>query len=266
MKRILLPTDFSDNSWSAAVYTLKLYIDEVCMFYFLHATHKKSLKSEAFKSLLQLKEQAEESNANANHSFDVILSTQNLKSAIKKAVKKHKIDVTVMGTKVSTMANKFFFVSNTLKIVKRIKTCPFLIIPEEYDFVIPKQVAFPTDYNRFYSYLELDVLKDFVSLYNSKIRIVHINVEEKLNDIQEYNIESLKNYLEDYEYSLHWMPKYTNKAKEINAFIEDLNIDILIMIKNKHSFFEKIIKEDLVKKLVLNSKVPFLIIPNSNIK
>jgi len=262
MKRILLPTDFSDNSWSAAVYALKLYADEVCTFYFLHSLQKKSLKSEAFESLLQLKDQAEESNANANHSFDVILSTQNLKTAIKKSAKKCKIDLTVMGTQSSVNANKLFYRSNTLKIVKKVKTCPFLVLPEEYDFVVPRQVAFPTDYNRFYSFLELDVLKDFVSLFNSKIRVVHINVENKLNNIQEYNIESLKNYLEDYEYSLHWMPNYTNKTKEINVFIEDLNIDILVMIKYKHSFFEKLIKEDLIKKLVLTSRVPFLVIPN----
>ncbi|GAL72486.1 hypothetical protein JCM19302_1608 [Jejuia pallidilutea] len=33
-KHILLPTDFSDNSWSAIVYTLKLYANETARFIF----------------------------------------------------------------------------------------------------------------------------------------------------------------------------------------------------------------------------------------
>jgi hypothetical protein len=35
---ILLPTDFSDNAWSAIVYAFKLYEEEDCAFYFLHST------------------------------------------------------------------------------------------------------------------------------------------------------------------------------------------------------------------------------------
>ena len=36
MKNILLPTDFSDNSWNAIEYALKLFKDEPCKFYLLH--------------------------------------------------------------------------------------------------------------------------------------------------------------------------------------------------------------------------------------
>ena len=36
MKKILLPTDFSDNAWNAIEYALKLFKDEVCTFYLLN--------------------------------------------------------------------------------------------------------------------------------------------------------------------------------------------------------------------------------------
>ena len=36
-QHILLPTDFSDNALAAIEYTLKLYANEPCTFYFLHA-------------------------------------------------------------------------------------------------------------------------------------------------------------------------------------------------------------------------------------
>jgi len=274
MKRnILLPTDFSDNAWSAAVYALKLYADEECSFYFLNAvtiagapfedlSNKilKTMEEEAMKELLDLKALAESSNANANHNFDIILSTNDLTKAIKDAVKKHGINLIIMSTKGATGAQEFFFGSNTVRVVKK-TNCPVLIVPEEYDFIEPEQIAFPTDYNRFYTSKEIKPLTQLADLYDSKIRIVHINVEEELNDVQDYNLIALQSYLTDYKYSLHWMPKYAKKVVEINDFIEELGIDILAMVKYKHSFIEAIIKEPVIKKLGFQSKIPFLVIP-----
>ena len=75
-RKILLPTDFSDNAWNAAVYALKLFKDEVCTFYFLNSTSIKvstlsnlsnkllrAMQDDAKKELLALKDLAETSNA-----------------------------------------------------------------------------------------------------------------------------------------------------------------------------------------------------------
>ena len=274
IRRILFPTDFSDNSWSAIVYALKLFKDEFCTFYFLNsaALHAstmsnfsnkllKKMEEDAMNELIALKELAETSDANANHTFQIILSSKDLKSAVKKAVKEWNIDLVIMGTKGASGSKKIFFGSQTIHVLKSLKHCPILIIPEEYDFIAPTQIAFPTDYNRFYDIKELKPLLQLALLHNSKIRIVHLNYEEELNDIQDYNLTVLKSYLNDYEYTLHWMPKYAKKATEINDFIEELGINILAMIKYKHSFIEKIIKEPVIEKIGFHPIVPFLVIP-----
>ena len=36
MKHILLPTDFSDNSWNAITYAIQLFKDEACVFFILN--------------------------------------------------------------------------------------------------------------------------------------------------------------------------------------------------------------------------------------
>ena len=36
MKKVLLPTDFSDNAWNAITYALDLLKDESCEFFLLH--------------------------------------------------------------------------------------------------------------------------------------------------------------------------------------------------------------------------------------
>jgi nucleotide-binding universal stress UspA family protein len=275
-RRILLPTDFSDNAWSAAVYAFKFYANEDCSFYFLNSTILKvstlsnlsnklirAMEEEAMRELLALKDLAETSNANANHDFHIILSLSDLNSAIKRAIKEKDIDLIIMGTKGATGAKEFFFGSNTVKIVNNITDCPILIVPEDYDFIIPSQIAFPTDYNRFYGKKELKPLIELADIHNSKIRIVHINVEEnnELNDIQDYNLIMLQSYLQNNDYSLHWMPNYAKKVTEINDFIEELEINILAMVNYKQSFIEKIIKEPVIKKIGFHPIIPFLVIP-----
>ncbi|WP_296381523.1 universal stress protein [Winogradskyella sp.] len=273
-KNILLPTDFSDNAWCAAVYALKLYAEEECVFYFLHSTKMKTstmsnisnrllkvMSDNAKEELLELKEMAENANVNANHEFKIILSIEAMDDAIEFAIQKYKIDLIVMGTKGATGAKEIFFGSNTVKIIKHIKSCPILLVPHEYDFVEPKQIAFPTDYNRFYGE-ELLPLKRLVELYNSKIRIVHINEEKNLSHLQDYNVAMLKTYLENYPHSFHWMPDYTKKANAIVDFIEELNINILVMINYKHSFIESIINEPVIKKIGFHATVPFFVIPS----
>jgi len=274
MKRIVLPTDFSDNSWSAVVYAMKLFSEESCTFYFLHSTLIKALifsnlssklletiRDDAMKELLELKIQAEKSNTNTNHVFEVVLSTDGLVEAIEDTVKSHKIDIVVVGTKGATGAKEFFFGSNTVKLIERMKSCPVLVVPDDYNFIVPKQLAYPTDFNRYFSEKELRPLKDLVTLYASKIRILHINVEEKLNAFQKFNMFKLDEYLKQYEHSFHWMPYYTKKEKEINSFIQELEIDMLAMVNYKHSLIEYIVKEPVIKKLGFHLTIPFLVIP-----
>ncbi|WP_044397462.1 universal stress protein [Lacinutrix sp. Hel_I_90] len=275
MKHILLPTDFSDNAWSAAVYALKLYTNEVCTFYFLNSTKFKAsatrsyitnkyietLRAEALQELTNLKKMARVANANTNHTFEIIAHEKDLEAAINDSIRLHDIDLVVMGTKGATGAKEVFFGSNTVHIISKIKDCPVLVVPDEFDFVIPKEIAFPTGFNRYYSNIELDPLRAMSSLYNSKIKVIHINTEDHLTSVQTYNKDMLHDYLKQYEHSFHWLPKYTKKASAINEFITDLNINLLVMVNYEHSFIEKIINEPVVKKIGFHPIIPFLVIP-----
>ena len=275
MKKILLPTDFSDNAWCAAVYALNLYSKEESTFYFLHSYKMKAsamsnlsnkllrtMAENAQKDLQELKDMAEKSNANPNHKFEMILSADAMDDAIELAIAKHGIDLIIMGTKGATGAKQIFMGSNAVKTIKSIKNCPVLLIPDEFDFEEPKQIAFPTDFNRFFGE-ELIPLKELSKLYESKIRILHINEEENLSHQQDYNLAMLKAYLEDYPHSFHWMPDYAKKEKTIIDFIEELDINVLVMINYKHSFIESIINEPVIKKIGFHATIPFFVIPSS---
>ena len=275
-KNILLPTDFSDNAWSAVIYVLKLYANEECTFHFLHSSKIKVsamsnlsnkllevMAKNAMKELKDLQEMAIKTNVNVNHDFNIILSTEDIQFAIESAVEKYNIDVVVMGTKGATGAKEFFFGSNTVRVIKKMRLCPILVVPDGYYFIKPKNIGFPTDFNRFYGE-ELVPLKELASLFDSKIRVVSIVYSDKLSDLQDYNMISLKKHLKNFKTQFHCMPDYDKKTVEIFDFIEELNINVLVMINYKHSFIESIIKEPVIKKIGFHPIVPFFVIPSVN--
>lgn len=274
---ILIPTDFSDNAWSAALYALKLYSNEPCTFYLLHTWSFKNSavrtyitseyldtnKVETKKRLLEFKDELKAKSTNSDHNFKIIYSTDALLPTIKKAIITHHINLVVMGTKGATGAKEFFFGSNTVNIINKIRLCPILVVPDAFPFMKPKQIAFPTDFNHFYDE-EILPIKQLSKLHKSKIRVFHINGEKNLTEKQNYNLAMLKAYLEDYKHSFHWMKDYDKKENAINDFIKVFDINILTMINYKHSFIERIIKEPIIKKIGFQPIIPFLVIPDSD--
>ena len=273
-KKILLPTDFSDNAWNAIIYALKLYANETCDFYLLNSIKIKgstmsnfssklssTIRKSALKDMLDLKQMIERVNANANHNFEILVSNADLKDALETAIKKHTIQMIIMGTKGASGAKEFFFGSNTVNVINKVRLCPILTIPDQFDFVEPKKIAFSTDFNRLYKEEELAPLKEITDLYNSEINIVHLNNEEHLNEVQEYNSKVLENDLKDYNHHFFWIPNYGKKANDINDFIKEQNINMLAMVNYKHSFIEKITKEPVIKTIGFQPFIPFLVIP-----
>ncbi|MFD0836081.1 universal stress protein [Mariniflexile aquimaris] len=271
---ILLPTDFSDNAWNAAVYALKLYEEFKCTFYFLHSTKiaampttvrssklSDTVNSAAKKELLELKELANVSNPNLNHSYEIIVSPVGIKDAIETTIKKHNINLVVMGTKGATGAKELLFGSNTVSIIKKMRLAPILVVPEDYDFVVPRQIAFPTDFNRVYTHIEINALINLAIIHGSKIRIVHVNKEKKLSTVQEQNKATLNDSLKEYDHTFHWMPDYTKIANAIYDYVEELDIDILAMVNYKHSIIEDLVHEPVISKIGYHLKIPFLVIP-----
>ncbi|NRR93440.1 universal stress protein [Winogradskyella undariae] len=272
-KNILLPTDFSDNAWSAAVYAMKLYKNEECTFHFLHSSKMKVsamssmsnklirvMAENAERDLAELKSLAEKNKINENHSFKVISNANDLEHAIEVIILKEKIDLIIIGTRGAGMAKEIIFGSNTVNIIKQIKNCPVLVIPKDYEFETLEQIAFPTDFNRAYGD-ELLPLKQLTNLYNSKIRIMHINKEDNISETQKQNLALLSTYLDHYDYNFHWLTDYDTKEKVITDFIKELKINILVMINYKHSFMENIIKEPIIKNIGFHPTIPFLVIP-----
>ena len=272
--QILIPTDFSENAWSAALYAVKLYGNEPCTFYFLHAwtfvntgsrtyispSYIDKLQDTAKGQLTALKERAISESTNSAHEFKTIFTTDSLIDSLIFAIGKQKIDLLVMGTKGATGAKEFLLGSNSVSVINKVKLCPVMLVPDHYEFVIPSSIGFPTDFNRLYGE-ELLAIKKLATLHNSAINILNINGLDKLSEAQRNNFDILREYLKDDPHTFYWKSDYNKKEHAIKDFIVENTINILTMINYEHNFIENLTKEPVINKMGYHSEIPFMVIP-----
>ncbi len=184
MKKILLPTDFSDNAQNAINYALNLYKDEACKFYLLNTytpiiysyDYRMSaggylgevadiVRENSIEKLEKIEKELKEKFNNFKHQFKIISSFNLLTDEIKDIVSKHSIDLIIMGTKGASGVKEVLFGSNTIRIIKK-ANCAVLAVPDGYFFEEPKEILFPTDYKIDYSKKQLKNLKTITEIFN----------------------------------------------------------------------------------------------------
>jgi nucleotide-binding universal stress UspA family protein len=281
MKRILLPTDFSENAYNAAKYAVQLFSSEECTFYLLntytpvlydneylvynsnHPTLTESYQDKSKKGLDRVLRRIERNFKNENHHFEKISSFNLLNDEMKEVVAEKEIDLIVMGTKGATGAEEILFGTHTVHAIKKAR-CPLLAIPSHYKYKAPKEVLFPTDYEGEIPGL-LGIMKDLASVHSSTIHILHVYFGVDLSSSQASRKKALSTAFKDIA---HHFYSITGKSvtHAIYDFQEENEIDMLCMVNNKHSFFENLLFTPVVNEIGFNVKVPFLVIPSKKRK
>jgi nucleotide-binding universal stress UspA family protein len=279
MKNILIPTDFSENAWNATQYALELFKNQDCVFHLLNS-YTPAIASSRFmaatvqvgmfentaqlsskRGLQNIIKRIYKTYKNPRHSFKTSSSFSFLVDEVKEAIEKQKIDLVVAGTKGASGFDEVFMGSNTVRIIKSIKNCPILAVPQYYEFVKPNEIAFATSFNRFYTKSELQPLKEMAKTFNATIRIVHVQYEIKaLTELQQFNLSMLRKYLNDIQHYVHTVSELNSISKTLEVFTEALDIHLLAMLNYQHSYLEKMTRESVIKRIAFHTQVPLLII------
>lgn len=283
MKNILIPTDFSKNAWNAVSYAMALYAHENCHFFLLNTytpsisnsrfmaamafDHAEEIQNFSKQGLQHLLEKIESKFDNPNHHFTTISSFSLLIDEVKEIVEDYAIDMVILGTKGCSGLEGVFMGSNAVRIIKAVKTCPVLAIPEYFDFEKPTEIAFATDFNRFYTPSELEPIINLVHSFGSVLRIVHVQYEIKaLTEVQQFNLTMLRKYLGDVEHYIHTISELSSVSKTMEVFVEELDVHLLAMLNYQHSYMERMTREPVVEKVAFHTQVPLLVIPELGMK
>ena len=278
-KHVIVPTDFSETADRALEYARALFRSDSCSFHLLNTytpaiSHSRfmatslhgsmmeeNVQSASEQGLQELVDSLLTKNANPLHTFNTISSFNILTEEICNISEVNEIRLVVTGTTGKSGLKEVFLGSNTVRILNSAQECPILTIPPEANFTPPKQIAFITDYKRNFSAAVLQPLLDIASTYGSKIRVMHIKEEHELNKHQQSNKSILEEYLSKLTYTIHEMPYYGSKAKVIQHFLEDMEVDMVSLVHYKHGFLEELLREPVIKKVIFHAQVPMLVLP-----
>ena len=278
MKKILLPTDFSNNSWNAIKYALSLFKNETCHFYLLNTYTPiiyqydyiqtssaqfeplNTIEETSKKGLDSMLQKIENEFKNPKHTFVQVSSYNALISEINKLHDDLVMDFIVMGTKGATGAIEILFGSNTVHVIKNAK-CPVLAIPNDFSFETTHEILFPSDYEVDFQEKHIQPIIDIASSNHSKVHVLNVSFGYDLSEPQEHNKQKIEAYFKNISHVFHSASNLTIE-EAITKFQVKYKIKLLVMINNKHSFFENLFFKSIINQIGFHLNIPFLVIPS----
>ena len=278
-KRIILPTDFSENAWNAIVYALAIFKDVPCDFFILNAYQVGTsglstkmgvandtrlfnlIKEESERELKKTLERIQEVSSNPDHSFKSLSVVDNLVNAIGRTVYNQGVDYIIMGTKGASGLKEVFMGSNAYKIIREIDFCPIIAVPDDYHSNgTIRTILLATGYEHLFESYELKPLLQIAELFDAKIRIAHV-ADGKFAKEQEQSKKAIKNKLKSIQFDFVELEKDSTINNTIQKTVKvDDSVDMVAMINHDRGFFERLTREPVIKKIAFNSQVPFLVI------
>ncbi len=208
MKKILIPTDFSLNSYLTIDYVTGLLKNEPCEYYFLNSytygvTGLNAIellqvddaffdepKEESLKQLGALVEHCTLDSDNDKHSFYAITENTDLIESIKTNVEKIGIDLVIVSGNSNKTVGK-----NTELILEKVRTCPVLIVPPNAS--ISKGLCFTmaSDFKQRINTLEIDRFIKTFEHTKLDIAILVLQEQKHLTAQAVSNLDSFNTYL-----------------------------------------------------------------------
>lgn len=270
MKKILVPTDRSENANHALKYALNLFKGEEVEFVLFQSydipTYTADMPmpidtigaEELTRILSQDVAKLKEEYAGSSFQFSCVVEAGSLTMNVEGLVEDSGIDLIVMGTKGASGIAAAIIGSNTADVIQA-AACPLLAVPESADVnAMPKNILFATDNKGLSSSSVVDSLIYFAKKYSSHIHLMNVLDEGKMTTVEEA-VAGLKldHILESTEHSFHF-ENSNDKAEAIENYLNTHSIDMLAVIPRKNNFFDAIFHRSVTRKLTLHTKVPLL--------
>ena len=279
MKKILLPTDFSDNAWNAIAYALEFFKNEACEFHILHTytptfyrvdymmggptvsaipdTGVDVAQAGLDKTLKDIKLKFK----NPEHSYKTLSAFNTLTNEVEELTENNNFDLIVMGTQGAKGAKEIFLGTHTVHVIRKSKI-PVMVIPTGYGFKELKSILFPTDYRQPFKEEVVLFLTALVNKHKAKLTVLHVKEGDGLTDAQEANKKALADCLKKVD------PDFVAVSKKlmpsaIHEFIKEHESGLLAMVNRKHNFLERLFVKQNIDTIGFHTTVPFLVMPDT---
>lgn len=277
MRKILVPTDFSDNAFKAIAYAAEIARAKKGIIHLLHVIEPSlnmatmQTDSQNRKVVKNRSDRLQRTLKAARAVYPDIriipwLAGGKVVDSILTYAREKKVNLVVMGTKGAGGLKKFFVGTVTAEVVSK-SPVPVLTVPVSYQVQQPEKILFAT--NQFEkSKRILNKITAIPKLFNSEIHVVVF----KQTDGSEhadliYNQEQLDDYLRFLREAFPALIfqgallKGDNFEFATDSYCNEHGGDMMVMVTYPKSFFERIFQQSETKQMVFHSTRPILAIP-----
>lgn len=268
MKRIIVPTDFSNSAWNAFLYAAKLAEKINAELIIINSymvprsgaaniiSIRTIMKEDSEGELKNWMKKIKETGIGDNLVIKEKSIYGSLVDTLKSQIKDYGDQLIVMGSLGETGSLEKIMGSNTSKVVAKVK-CPVFVIPLDATFSFSRRIIFAADFSNVPENINLKLLKELCFLHPAdKLDFVH--VVETSKDAQADHIK-FDVFLKDIPFS-HQMISGSDVADTLDKYVTQSKTDLLVLIKKKKGLYQRIFQESVTKKLTLSAKIPLLIL------
>lgn len=273
MKKILLPTDFSDNANQAINYAIDLFGLNKVQYILVHAFVEPRNSADMLVSIndilqKQVKEDLDKAYDRIIEKYPQVtpiiekrLEYGSLYRALAAIVEEDNIDYIVMGTRGASGLKKAIMGSNTSTILKKVK-CPVIVVPETFQLKPIKKIGLATDYSGLDNDMALQPLTTLLKSSGSELLVVNVTKEQVLaggkheKKMGDMNLGHMFSGITQSFYTVDDQ----DVIGAVKHFIKEHKVDILAMIAKEHTLLERLFTPSLTKEMSMASDIPLLII------
>lgn len=271
MKTFIVPTDLSETSMNAAVYAVQLAAEvKDAKIILYNVFNKSSASGERTQTGEQLSmkndmevalESVKTNMLNTNASVEITCVAEendSLINSIERFAMLHKADLIVMGITESSRMNQVLKGSNTLNMVHK-NACPVIIVPAHVQFKSIKNVLLASDFHDVDNTTPVKSISAVLNLFQPNVHVVNVDAEHFVELSETYKTERAKMeaILSGYKTAFYFIRQY-DFVEAIARFAVDKDIDLILTVPRKHSFFSNLFRTSHTKKLAYNSDVAIL--------
>lgn len=272
MKTILATTDFTSDSLRAVKYAARLAVDSGAKLLVLHATHipivsdtyfdirvtLEEMKADDEKSLTNLVNKLQDEfgpDLKINKKLQIGFTND----VIRETVKKGEVSLVVMGITHADRFSQAVFGSTSTDLAGTIDV-PVLIVPEKAVYKRWTYVAFAFDQYNIPTGTGVRVLKELISLDDSKLRFVHVN-DNVFSDDDDKNVQPLYKIFKGIDTKTYFLKHEPGRTNEVLMdWVKRHKASVVVMVARKHNILWRIFSESSTKKMAFSSSVPVLVL------
>jgi nucleotide-binding universal stress UspA family protein len=273
MYKILVPTDYSDNSKNAAEYAFSLAKHSRAKITLFHAFHvpiptdlhtlPRNTDELAAENIYKLRNYAAALKSHhENIEVDYAAVAGFAVDEILSYSKDNDFDLIVIGTQGSSSIGNVIAGSVVTKISSK-SQIPVLVIPPKVYLNKLSKVVLGYDYSEIKDLKSLGVLRKIVSVFNSELMIVNIIKDEKEMLTKTGSSNNLETFLQGIKYSFHF-PVNNDIVEGLNNFVDQTEVDMIAVVPHKHSPMHRFFYKNKIKRIALQPHVPLLILPSKS--